>query len=132
MGRVMARSTVTRVVTLRNVLSDKNVEFMWSDTHPLVSAGIVSFLPKHGVVAPGDFVLLRVRLTANCNPLVINNCFELRLKDHPIVKVSCTGIYHNTHRAAGTACSLEPFLPYGVPCPDVCLSVCPCAAVCPD
>ena len=78
---------MTRVVTLRNVLPDKNVEFHWEDGHALVASGIVTFIPQNGVIPPNDFALLRIQVTANANPIVVNNFFALRLKDSPIAKV---------------------------------------------
>lgn len=92
-GRVMARTSSTRIITLRNVLTDRSVEYSWTDTHSLVQSGVVSFHPKCGLLAPGEFALLRVKLAANVNPTVINNCVELRLKDTATAKVrdECQG-----------------------------------------
>jgi hypothetical protein len=73
---------------LRSVLKDRNVDFQWEDTHPLISRGVVIFEPKCGTIGPSEYALITVLIAGNCNPTIINNLFELRLRDAPLVKVS--------------------------------------------
>lgn len=59
----------------------------WEDQNHFMQMGVVDFVPKYGLLPPLGFTVLRVMVHANCNPLVINNSFELRLKEVPIAKV---------------------------------------------
>lgn len=59
----------------------------WEDHNHFMQVGVVDFVPRYGLLAPHAFAILRVIVHADCNPLIINNSFELRLKEIPLTKV---------------------------------------------
>jgi hypothetical protein len=75
------------VVVLRNVLTDRSVEFQWEESHPLLSKGLVAFVPKSGTLAPQEFTILRIKVKADSNPVLVNNFFALKLKEIRTTKV---------------------------------------------
>lgn len=68
--------STSQMVVLRNH-TNYDVEYAIDDDNYLFDVGILSIIPNKGVIAVGEVVVLKINLTANIQPLIIQNRLKI-------------------------------------------------------
>ncbi|GBG24646.1 Cilia- and flagella-associated protein 65 [Hondaea fermentalgiana] len=75
-GALSVSTQTTRVVFLRNHTAN-NIFFIWDELHPLVTSGVASMVPHRGEIAPGEFCICKLTVSASdeAKPSVLDTDF---------------------------------------------------------